>query len=63
MNLAEIRELSKSELEIKLKELYEKKFKLSFKHKTTVLKNPMELSNLKKDIARINTLIIEKENK
>jgi large subunit ribosomal protein L29 len=63
MNLSEMREMSQLELKNKLKELQEKKFKLGFKHKTTVLKNPMEISTLRKNIARINTLIIENNNK
>ncbi len=59
MKITEMRQMSKVELTAKLKELQEKKFKLAFKHKTTMLKNTMELSNIKKEIARINTIIKE----
>ncbi|MDR0675676.1 MAG: 50S ribosomal protein L29 [Elusimicrobiota bacterium] len=60
MNLVEIREMSKIELIAKIEELKEKKFRLTFKHKTTVLKNTMDIRNIRKDIARINTILNEK---
>ena len=61
MNLAELRDMTKPELVSKLEELKEKKFKLGFKHKTTMLDNPMEIRNIRKDIARIKTIMREKE--
>ena len=60
MNLAELRGLSELDLTLKLEELNEKKFKLGFKHRTTMLENPMEIRNIRKDIARIQTIIREK---
>jgi large subunit ribosomal protein L29 len=63
MNLLEIREMSNIEINAKIEELKQKKFKLSFKHKTTVLKNTMELKNIRKDIARLKTIINEKNIK
>ncbi|MCP4482642.1 MAG: 50S ribosomal protein L29 [bacterium] len=61
MNLQELRDMSKPELEAKLAELSEKKFKLSFKHKITMLENPMDLRNLRRDIARVKTIMREKQ--
>jgi len=61
MKLNEMRELNNSELLVKLSELENKRFKLSFKNKITDLKNPMELKNIKKDIARLKTIIREKK--
>lgn len=63
MNLLEIREMSNIEINAKIEELKQKKFKLSFKHKTTVLKNTMELKNIRKDIARLKTIVNEKNIK
>jgi len=53
--------LSAAELATKLREAQEKRFRLGFKHKVTPLANPVELRNLRKDIARLKTLIAQRK--
>ena len=59
MKTAEIRNLSVQELENKLKELKEELFNLRFQQAINQLDNPMRISAVKKDIARVMTLIRE----
>lgn len=61
MKAAEIRELSVEELELKVKELKEELFQLRFQHAINQLDNPMRLKAVKKDIARINTVLRQRE--
>ncbi len=61
MKKNEIREKTKEELEMKLAEVKKNLFSLKFKKSTGQLENSMAIKKLKKDIARINTLIREKE--
>ena len=49
--------LSADEIRAELEKLDEKQFKLSFKHKVTPLANPMELRQIRRDIARLKTWI------
>lgn len=53
--------LSVAELEAKLKELKEELFNLRFQHATKQLDNPMRLNQVKKDIARVKTILHEKQ--
>ncbi|MFN3551195.1 MAG: 50S ribosomal protein L29 [Endomicrobiia bacterium] len=57
-----LKELSKEELLLKLEELQKKLFDLKLKHSTVKIKNPLEIRNVRRDIARIKTLIKEKFN-
>jgi large subunit ribosomal protein L29 len=52
--------LSVSELEAELRSAREKHFKLRFKHRVTPLGNPLELRNLRRHIARLQTWVREK---
>lgn len=61
MKINEIRYLSIAELNAKLKELNSELFNLRFSHATRSLANPMALHNVKKDIARVKTVLREKE--
>ena len=63
MNISEIRALSSSELSKKLREEKEELFNLRFKHSINQLDNPMKLVETKKNIARILTVLREKELK
>ena len=60
MKATEIRELSDEELKNKEVELKDQLFKLKFQHALGQLENAMKLKNLKKDIARIQTVRREK---
>lgn len=59
--LKELREKTRDELNEELNELKAELFKLRFQHATSQLENPMKLKAVKKDIARVKTIIREKE--
>ena len=61
MKAAEIRELTADELNTKLADLKAELFNLRFQHAINQLENPMRLGAVKKDIARVKTIIREKE--
>jgi len=61
MKASEIREKSKTELEQELSELKSELFKLRFQLATNQLDNPMKLKEVKKSIARVKTVIRERE--
>ena len=61
MNAKEIRELTLSELNEKLADLKDQLFKLRFQLAINQLENPMRIVAVKKDIARVKTIIREKE--
>ena len=61
MKTTEIRKLSVEELTKKLDELKKDLFMLRMQHATNQLDNPMQIASVKKDIARIKTIIREKE--
>ena len=59
--IKEIRGLSVEKLKEKLQELKKDLFMLRMQHATNQLDNPMQIAAVKKDIARIKTIIREKE--
>ena len=59
--IKEVRSLSVEKLEEKLQELKKDLFMLRMQHATNQLDNPMQIAAVKKDIARIKTIIREKE--
>ena len=61
MKINEIRDLSTQELEDKIKDLKEELFNLRFQNATNQLDNPMSIVSVKKDIARVKTVLKEKE--
>ena len=63
MKANEIRSMSETELEAKLADLKKDLFFLRMQHATNQLDNPIKISAVKKDIARIKTIIREKETK
>ena len=63
MNAKEVRELSLPELEKKLADLKAELFHLRFQHAINQLDNPMHLCAVKKDIARVQTIIRETQSK
>ena len=56
-------EMKNDELTNELKELKEKLFRLRFSHATGQLANPLEMAHCKKDIARVKTIMLERELK
>jgi large subunit ribosomal protein L29 len=63
MKASEIREKSQSELQKELGELKSELFKLRFQLATNQLENPMKLKVVKKSIARVMTIMREREIK
>ena len=63
MKASEIHALKDDELKVKLSELKQELFNLRFSHATGQLNNPMQMSKCKKDIARIKTVMRERELK
>ena len=61
MKANEIRKLSAAELDSKLADLKKDLFMLRMQHATNQLDNPLQIAVVKKDIARIKTIIREKE--
>ena len=61
MKAKEIRNLSVEELTKKLEDLKKDLFMLRMQHATNQLDNPLQLAAVKKDIARVKTIIREKE--
>lgn len=61
MKSKEIREMQSDELIVKLNDLKQELFNLRFSHTTGQLNNPMQMVACKKDIARIKTILRERE--
>ena len=62
MKAKELKNLSVEELTAKLDSLKKDLFMLRMQHATNQLDNPMQLAAVKKDIARVKTIIREKSN-
>ena len=60
MKAKEIREMSSEELTKKLGELKNELFNLRFQHAINQLDNPHRINDVKKDIARVMTVLREK---
>ena len=63
MKALKLRELTIEELKEKLKDLKAELFNLRFQHAINQLENPMRISAVKKDIARVLTILREMEKK
>ena len=63
MKATNIRELNNEELVAKLADLKKELFNLRLSHATGKLNNPLALNNVKKDIARIMTVLNERAAK
>lgn len=61
MKINKINEMSSPELEKEIGELKQELFKLRFKLATNGLDNPMRIKEVKKDIARIKTVLRQRE--
>ncbi len=61
MELKKMREMTDIELNTELSKMKKELFNLRFQHATGQLENPVKMRELKKDIARVKTIIREKE--
>jgi len=62
MKINEMRAMTLDELRIKLEELTEDQFNLKFRLQTQPLDDPLRIRKVRRDIARVKTLIHEKES-
>ena len=60
MKAHEIREMTEDEVRVKLSELREEYFRLSFRNAVHKIDNPLQLRTLRKDIARCQTILKQK---
>jgi len=60
MKIVELRDKSSDELQSRQKELAEQLFKLRFQRATGRIENPMKIRQVRRDIARIKTLLNER---
>ena len=63
MKATEIRKMSVEELSTKLNDLKKDLFMLRMQHATNHLDNPIKISNVRRDIARVKTVLHEKQLK
>lgn len=63
MKVSEIREMSLDEMRRKVGDLDQELFNLRFQHGTNQLENPRRLGAVRRDIARLKTIIRENELK
>jgi large subunit ribosomal protein L29 len=63
MKIEKIREMTDSELNAEVKKLKNELFNLRFQHVTGQLENPIKMRDIKRKIARVKTIMKEKELK
>jgi large subunit ribosomal protein L29 len=63
MKIKEIRDLSIDELKQKNREFVEELFRLRMRHASGQLDSPATLGHIRRDIARVRTVLVEKEVK
>ena len=61
MRADEIRELSAADLASRIRELEEERFRLRFRSATEPLEDPLRLRVIRKDIARLKTVLRERQ--
>jgi large subunit ribosomal protein L29 len=63
MKPSQIRELSSDEMQARISELEEERFRLRFRSATEALNDPLRLRVIRKDIARLKTVLKEQQTK
>ena len=61
MLASEIRELNEGDIQARINELEEERFRLKFRGATENLENPLRLRMIRKDVARLKTVLHERE--
>ncbi len=61
MKGSEIREMTDGEIQDRIEQLQEERFRLRFRSATQQLENPMLLRNIRRDISRLKTVLRERE--
>ena len=60
MRAEEIREMAPEDIKARVAELEEERFRLRFRSATETLENPLRLRTIRRDIARLKTVLTEK---
>jgi large subunit ribosomal protein L29 len=61
MNASDIRDLSTAEIETRITEAREELFRLRFRSATQQIENPSLIKSLRRDVARMRTILRERE--
>ncbi|HJQ20880.1 MAG TPA: 50S ribosomal protein L29 [Gemmatimonadaceae bacterium] len=61
MRADEIREMTADDIKARVSELEEERFRLRFRSASEPLENPLRLRTIRRDIARLKTILTEKE--
>ena len=61
MRAEEIREMSTDDIKARVKELEQEQFNLKFKSATTPLEDPLRLRVIRRDLARLKTVLREQQ--
>lgn len=61
MRAEEVREMTIEDIKSRVAELEEERFRLRFRSATEPLENPLRLRTIRKDIARLKTVLSERE--
>jgi large subunit ribosomal protein L29 len=59
---AEVREMTSTEIEERIGQLQEEQFRLRFRSATQQLENPILLRTIRRDIARLKTVLTERQH-
>jgi large subunit ribosomal protein L29 len=59
----DLRQLKREELELKLAQLVEERFRLQFRRATEAIANPLQFRTMRRDIARIKTILRDMQKK
>ena len=62
MKPAEVREMTSQEIEERIGQLQEEQFRLRFRSATQQLENPILLRTIRRDIARLKTVLTERQH-
>ena len=62
MRAEEIREMGKNDIAARIRELEEERFRLQFRSSTEPLEDPLRLRVIRRDIARLKTVLREQTN-
>ena len=60
---SEIRDLTNADIASRIKDLEEERFRLQFRNATEPLEDPLRLRVIRRDIARLKTVLRERQNK
>ena len=62
MKVEKIREMTVDEISAKIADAYQEVFNLRFQHATGQLENPMRLKQAKREVARLKTILNQKQS-